>query len=137
MAVVSAHLGGSPVSVQEGISMVAPGDKAQAKHDAVSARADFCGPPRDGPALRALPLPGTSKHTIFAPTLRKTTAATTPLSAAPSQAVHQSGAQTEAAPCRDDPRGSEGCPRHLKATPTDSKRYGTDKSKTFKRVWKS
>jgi integron integrase len=64
--------------------MIAPGDNAQASSDAVSARADFCGPPRTGPALRTVPLRGTLKHVSPAPSPGRLEAATpSPLAAPP------------------------------------------------------
>lgn len=63
--------------------MIAPGDKAHAHHDALSTRVDFRGPPRNGPALRAVPLPGPSKQTSLAPDCSRARAA------APPPAIHQ------------------------------------------------
>ncbi len=64
--------------------MIAPGDNAQASSDAESARADFCGPPRTGPALGTVPLRGTLKHASPAPSPGRAEAATPfPLAAPP------------------------------------------------------
>jgi len=69
--------------------MIAPGDKAQASYDAVSARADSCGPPRNVPAPRAVPLPGTPKQASPAPRPSGAVAATRSPSAAPPPAKQQ------------------------------------------------
>ncbi len=69
--------------------MSAPGDNAQASSDAVSARADVCGPSGNGPALRAVPLPGPPKKASLAPSSSRAGAATpSPLAASP-PATHQ------------------------------------------------
>jgi hypothetical protein len=67
--------------------MIAPGDAVQASYDAVSARADSCGPPRNVPALRAVPLPGNPKQASPAPSPSRAMAATPSPSAAPSPAA--------------------------------------------------
>lgn len=69
--------------------MIAPGDNAQASSDAMSAPADSCGPPRNGPALRVVPLPGPLKHASPAPSPSRAIAATPSPSAAPPPAEHQ------------------------------------------------
>ena len=69
--------------------MIAPGDKAQASYDAMSARADSCGPARSVPALRAVPLPGTPKQASPASSPSRAMAATPSPSAAPPPAKQQ------------------------------------------------
>ena len=69
--------------------MIAPGDAVQASYDAVSARADSCGPPRNVPALRAVPLPGNPKQASPARSPSRAMAATPFPSAAPSPAKQQ------------------------------------------------
>jgi integrase-like protein len=47
--------------------MITPVDKVQASYDPVSTHADLCRPPRNVPALRAVPHPGKSKQEGPAP----------------------------------------------------------------------
>ena len=69
--------------------MIAPGDRAQASSAAVAARADFCGPPRNGVVLWDVPLLDIPRQTspAFKPT--RAIAATHSPSAAPSPAMQQ------------------------------------------------
>jgi len=69
--------------------MIASGDKAQASCDAVPARANLCGLPRNVPALRAVPPPGNSKQDSPAPSPSGAIAATLSPSAAPTPAKQQ------------------------------------------------
>jgi len=66
--------------------MIGPGDKGQASYDA---RADLCDPPRNVPALRAVPLPGNPKQASPAPSPSRAVAATPSPSAAPTPAKQQ------------------------------------------------
>ena len=69
--------------------MIAPGDAVQASYDAISARAGLCDPPRNVPALRAVPLLGSPKQASPAQRPSGAVAATRSPSAAPTPAKQQ------------------------------------------------
>ncbi len=66
--------------------MITPGDKVNASYDPVSTHADLCRPPRNVPALRAVPHPGKSKQEGPAPSLSRVIAVTASPSISPTPA---------------------------------------------------
>lgn len=69
--------------------MIAPGENAQGNSEAVSARPNFCGPPRTAPALWAMPPPGLPMYARPVPSPGLAVAVTTPPSTSPPPTTQQ------------------------------------------------